>query len=74
MRRDAGDQLLEYLRRKGPAENLSEYLDEEEIVIHLPTSEFKMDVVHLAESLGEIEVPISNLWDIQELGRGKDAS
>ena len=73
MRRDAADQLLEYLKKETPAEKLSEYLDEE-IVIRLPTSEFRMDVVHLAESLGEIEVPIGSLWDIEELDRVKDAS
>ncbi len=69
MRRDASEKLLDYLRQKSPAD----CLNEDEIVIHLPTSEFRMQIVHLGEQLGEIEVPFSSLWELQELNRGADA-
>ena len=70
MRRDASEQLLNLLGQENPAD----CLDKEEVVIHLPMSEFRMSVVHLAEALGEIEVPVSSLWGVQELDRGMDAS
>lgn len=69
MRRDASEELLKYLGRENPAD----FLDAEEVAIRLPTSEFVMRVVHLGEPLGEIEVPASSLWDVQELDRGMDA-
>lgn len=64
MRRDAGDQLLSYLRR----ESIYNFIEAEEVIIHLPNSEFVMRVVKLGEALGEIEVSTNNLWEIQELG------
>jgi len=69
MRRDASVELLNYLGQENPAD----FLDAEEVAIRLPTSEFVMRVVHLGEPLGEIEVPASSLWDVQELDRGMDA-
>lgn len=69
MRRDASEQLLNYLSQENPVD----FLNAEEVVIRLPTSEFSMRVVHLAESLGEIEVPVSSLWEIQELERRRHA-
>ena len=70
MRREAGNQLLEYLGQTNP----SDLIGGEDIVIRLPTSEFVMRVVQLADSLGEIEIPTRNLWDVQELERIHHAS
>ena len=70
MRLEARDKLLYYLKQENPVD----ISDTKEITIHFPNSEFRMRVVNLGELLGEIEVPVSNLWRLQELTRAQDAS